>query len=103
MYLLIGVLGAVFILLSWVFETIEGVKEHKSLLDIRFAAIYLPGVALLVAYSWYIADPVFLWLNTAIAIFVAFELWYSIHIKKVHRKPLAGTIKVSPKQRKRKK
>ena len=85
MYLLIGVLGAVLILLSWVFETLEGVKEHKSLLDIRFAAIYMPGVMLLVAYSWYIADAVFLWLNIAIAIFVALELWYSFHIKKVQR------------------
>jgi lipid-A-disaccharide synthase-like uncharacterized protein len=103
MEIFIGVLGAVLILLSWVFETMEGVKEHKSLLDMRFAAIYLPGVVLLVAYSWYIADPVFLWLNAAIAIFVAFELWYSLHIKKVHRKPLAGAIKASPKQRKRKK
>ena len=85
MYLLVGVLGAVLILLSWVFETMEGVKEHRSLMDIRFAAIYLPGVALLVAYSWYIGDAVFLWLNTAIAIFVAAELLYSIHVKKVHK------------------
>ena len=85
MYLLIGVLGAVLILLSWVFETLEGVKEHKSLLDIRFAAIYLPGVALLVAYSWYINDAVFLWLNVAIAVFVGMELWYSLHIKRVHK------------------
>lgn len=96
-------MGAVLILLSWVFETMEGVKEHRGLLDIRFAAIYLPGVALLVAYSWSIGDPVFLWLNAGITVFVILELWYSLHIKKVHRKPLRASpslrTKASTKQR----
>ena len=84
--LAVGVIGAVFLILAWVFEAREAVRRHKSLIDLRFAFIYLVGVSVLVLYSWLIQDMVFTWLNTIILIAVLLEIWYSVHVKKVHRK-----------------
>jgi lipid-A-disaccharide synthase-like uncharacterized protein len=83
---LIGIIGALCILLAWMFEAKESVDRHKRLMDLRFAAVYFIGVVLLLVHSLNIEDWVFILLNMAIAVVVVFEIWYSLHIKKVHRK-----------------
>ena len=84
--LVVGIIGAVILVIAWAFEAVEAVKRHKSLIDLRFAFIYLVGVGVLVVYSWLIEDAVFTWLNSILLVAVLLELWYSLHIKKVHRK-----------------
>lgn len=83
--LAVGVIGAVLLIAAWVFEAREAVRRHRSLIDLRFAFIYLVGVSVLAFYSWLIEDAVFVWLNTIILVAVVAEIWYSLHVKKVHR------------------
>lgn len=66
--LIIGIIGLSLILFAWLFETVEAVREHKSLVDLRFAVIYLISVVILGVYSWLIADAVFLFLNVALGL-----------------------------------
>ncbi|MFH0830186.1 MAG: hypothetical protein V1887_03435 [Candidatus Aenigmatarchaeota archaeon] len=76
--IIVGVLGAIFILGAWVFETYEGVKKHKALIDLRFAAVYALGNGSLILYSWFVHDPVFLVINASILAVVAFEIAYTL-------------------------
>lgn len=76
--IIIGALGAVLILGAWVFETYEGVKKHKALVDLRFAAVYALGNGSLIAYAWFVKDPVFLTINASILAVVSFEIIYTL-------------------------
>ncbi len=78
----IGFLGSFLILLAWILETMEAVKRHKNLIDLKFAAVYLPGVSLLAFYSYQIGSNVFLFLQIAILIIVLFEIFYTMHTKR---------------------
>ena len=80
---LVGLVGAMILILAWLFETIEGVREHKALIDLRFAAASLIAVLLLVVYSWMIGNLIFYWLNTILAIIVILEIGYTVAIKRV--------------------
>jgi len=75
---IVGAIGAVFILGAWVFETYEGVKRHKSLVDLRFAAVYAVGNISLLTYSWLVHDPIFLAVNASILAVVVFEMLYTV-------------------------
>lgn len=84
--IVIGALGGIAIILSWVYETAEAIKKHKSLIDLRFAALNLSGALMLIIYSWQIGSPVFLYLNTVLFLIVLAEIAYTIAARKVHRK-----------------
>ncbi len=84
--LAIGLIGAAILILGWGFQTIESVRRHKSLIDLRFAFTHFTGVTFLLAYSILINDSVFVPLNVIIVSLIGIEIWYSLHIKKVHRK-----------------
>ena len=73
-----GVMGAVFILGAWVFETYEGVRKHKALVDLRFAAVYALGNGSLILYAWFKQDPVFFIINASILAVVGFEMAYTL-------------------------
>lgn len=77
-----GILGALFILGAWIFETYESVKNHKALVDLRFAFVYALGNVCLITYSWFIGDMVFLFINVGILSIVLFEIAYTLLIKK---------------------
>ncbi len=83
--LIIGLIGAAILILGWGFQAIESVRRHKSLVDLRFAFTHFSGVAFLLAYSILINDSVFIPLNVIIVSLIALEIWYSLHIKKVHK------------------
>ncbi|MBI4163323.1 MAG: hypothetical protein HY512_00555 [Candidatus Aenigmarchaeota archaeon] len=85
MELLIGLIGAVVLIIGWAFETVEAVRRHKSLIDLRFSINHFVGVSLLFVYSFLINDAVFIYLNGIIVAIIAIEIWYSLHIKKVHK------------------
>lgn len=76
--ILVGVIGAIFILGAWVFETYEGVKRHKALVDLRFAAVYALGNGSLIVYAWLRNDPIFLIINISILAVVTFEMAYTL-------------------------
>ena len=85
MSLIVGLIGAVILIFGWGFQTIESVRRHKSLVDLRFAFTHFTGVAFLLAYSILINDSVFIPLNVIIVSLIAIEIWYSLHIKKIHK------------------
>ena len=78
----IGIIGAVILILSWVYETAEGLKEHKELIDLRFAVANISAIVILIAYSWMIKNDIFFWLNIVLAIVVAAEIGYTLAVKK---------------------
>jgi lipid-A-disaccharide synthase-like uncharacterized protein len=78
----LGIAGAILLLIAWLFETFESVKKHKSLIDLKFALIYLAGTILLGVYSFQKNDYVFLGLQSCLVILVVFEIIYTIYKKK---------------------
>jgi uncharacterized membrane protein len=83
---ILGIAGAGLILIAWVIEAIKEMKEHKSLVDFQLSALIMVGNALLAVYSYLIDNAVFLWLSVLIAIAIAFEMWYHVHLKKLRRR-----------------
>jgi len=77
-----GVLGALFILGAWLFETFESVKKHRALVDLRFAVVYALGNVCLMAYAWLIGDMVFFFINVGILSIVIFEIAYTLLVAK---------------------
>jgi lipid-A-disaccharide synthase-like uncharacterized protein len=75
----IGIAGAVLLLMAWLFETIESVKRHKSLVDLRFAMIYIVSISLLDIYAYLREDVVFFYSNLLLIILVMFEIFYTVY------------------------
>ena len=84
--ILVGLAGASLIILAWILGSIKAVQRHKSLIDLQFAVISLIGSFFLTAYSYLRNDIVFLGLSVVISLVIAFEILYSIHVKKIHKK-----------------
>lgn len=82
----IGILGGILIIIAWLLETVEAIKRHKSLIDLKFALINIIAIALLLFYSLQRNDAVFIYLNIALFIIVLVEIAYSISIKKIHKR-----------------
>jgi len=83
---LIGIIGGLLIVLAWVMETVEAVRKHKSLIDLKFSVIFFFAQIFLAIYSWQKQDAVFLSLSSTLLVIITFEIAYSIHVKKVHKK-----------------
>jgi lipid-A-disaccharide synthase-like uncharacterized protein len=81
-----GFAGALLIICAWAFEAFEAVERHKSLMDLKFIAIYIIAMSLLFIHSVSINDAVLIFLNGTILVIAAFEVVYSIHVKKVHKR-----------------
>jgi MtN3 and saliva related transmembrane protein len=80
---LIGVAGSVLLLIAWAYETVDSVRTHKCLIDLRFSFIYIGGNLLLFGYSMMIGDMVFITLQAILICLVASEIIYSIYVKKI--------------------
>lgn len=79
----LGIIGAIFILSAWIYETIESIKKHKALIDLKFAAISIIGIVLLLFYSIQIRDIIFTFINIVLIVLVGFEIVYTIYAKKL--------------------
>ncbi|GEM_PF-1239513 len=88
--LIIGLIGAAILIIGWTFQTVESIRRHKSLIDLRFAFTQFSGIMFLLAYSILINDSVFIPLNVIIVSLITIEIWYSLHIKKVHKNKSRG-------------
>lgn len=74
----IGIAGAVLLLIAWLFETFESVKNHKSLIDLRFAFIYIVSTILLTVYAFQNGDMVFFLVNLCLIALVTFEIGFTL-------------------------
>jgi MtN3 and saliva related transmembrane protein len=73
--MLIGLVGAVLILIAWLPETYRTIKsKNVEAIDIRFLVIYVTGSSLLAFYSIQINDVPFTILNSVIALITLIEL-----------------------------
>jgi lipid-A-disaccharide synthase-like uncharacterized protein len=75
----IGIAGAILLLAAWLFETYESVKRHKSLIDLKFAFIYIVSTVLLTVYAYQNNDMVFFSVNLCLIVLVLFEIVYTIY------------------------
>jgi lipid-A-disaccharide synthase-like uncharacterized protein len=75
----IGIAGAILLLVAWLFETYESVKRHKSLIDLKFAFIYIISTVLLTVYAYQNSDMVFFSVNVFLILIVLFEIVYTVH------------------------
>lgn len=82
----LGILGGIIIIVSWLYETEEAIRRHKSMVDLRFAVAQIVGIVLLTAYAASIRDEIFFVINFVLTVIVAFELAYSLYVKKIHRR-----------------
>ena len=82
----VGIIGALLIFVAWALETIKEVKRHKSLVDLQFSFIILIGTIFLLIYSIQINDFIFIWVNVLLAGVELFEIVYSIHFRKLHKR-----------------
>jgi lipid-A-disaccharide synthase-like uncharacterized protein len=78
----IGIVGATLLLAAWLFETVESIKKHKALIDLRFASIYMCGTLLLATYSLQNSDMVFMFINFSLLILATFEVAYTFYRKR---------------------
>ncbi|MBU3897224.1 MAG: hypothetical protein KJ697_04855 [Nanoarchaeota archaeon] len=84
--MIIGIIGVLLILVAWAVEAEESVRKHKSLIDLKFAIIYLVATSCLAIYSYQINDAIFFWFQIGLLAIVLFEIFYTIVVKKVHRR-----------------
>ena len=78
---LIGIIGGIIIVFAWILETIESVRRHKKLVDLRFSFMFLTAAILLAYYSWEKVEMVFFWLNIILIAILSVEMGFSIHLK----------------------
>lgn len=84
-FLIFGFVGALLIVYAWAFEAFEAVERHKKMMDLKFAAIYIVAMSLLVVHSISINDMIFIFLNVTILVIAAFEVLYTIYIKRIRK------------------
>jgi hypothetical protein len=72
--LALGVIGAIILIIGWIWETYESIKVHKIVIHTHFAALYIVGNVLLAYYSYAINSMVFFWLTIFLLAAIIFEL-----------------------------
>ncbi len=79
---LIGLIGMIILVSSWIPQTIETIKLKRCPLNINFILLYTVSSLLLTIYSFLIKDIIFLMLN-----FLAFlQSFINLYIKIVYEK-----------------
>ena len=71
--LALGAIGAIVLIIGWIWETYESIKVHKIVIHTHFAALYIVGI-LLAYYSYAINSMVFFWLTIFLLAAIIFEL-----------------------------
>lgn len=85
--IIIGIIGAILLIVAWVWETWEDYKAHKISMHLHFSILYVAGNLFLVYYSWKIGSLVFFILNIILILAILAETVYSVFAtKKWHRR-----------------
>ena len=83
MFEILGIIGGIIIVIAWILETIESVRKHKSLVDLKFTFAFLLAAIMLTVYSSEKQDLVFFWINIALIIILAVEVLIYLKFRKV--------------------
>lgn len=78
MYEMIGIIGLLLLAIGWFPETLSVIREKRSKINTKFGILYVTGSFLLVIYSVYISDYIFLALNTIVMVMSGISLYYSL-------------------------
>ena len=60
---IIGLIGMILLVSSWVPQTVETVRKRKCPLNLEFIVIYVTAATMLTVYSYVIGDWIFFTLN----------------------------------------
>ena len=80
--LAVGIIGTFALILAWLWETYEDIKEGKVNLHLHFSALYIFGNLLLTAYAWWINSMVFVVLGIFLFVAIVCETIYAIKVGK---------------------
>ena len=83
---ILGFLGLIILLASWVSEAYQTVKEHKSNIPITFACLYLIASVLLSYHAYLINDMIFVVLNVFTGLIALMNIYYFFASKKTLKK-----------------
>ena len=72
-----GIAGMVLVVMAWLLETVDAARRHRNLLDMKFAALYLPGTFLVLLYAVRINNMLFAALEGIIISLVMVEIAYT--------------------------
>jgi len=91
--MIISIIGLSLILLGWLYETYQTIKDRHCDIKIEFAVLYFIGSILLAYHAYNLNDIIFLILNSAAALialiniyFILFGERYSAEYKELFRK-----------------
>jgi hypothetical protein len=80
--LAIGIIGAVVLIIAWLWETWENVERHKITIHMHFAILYILGNAMLAVYSWMISNQIFFALSIIMLVAITAEISYAIRLRR---------------------
>ncbi|RKX50217.1 MAG: hypothetical protein DRP38_01555 [Thermotogae bacterium] len=78
---LVGLIGMLLLVSSWIPQTWETIKNKKCPLNLEFVLVYIVGSTLLAIYSYLIGDWVFLTLNSLAALQSGVNLYVKLRYK----------------------
>jgi uncharacterized protein with PQ loop repeat len=78
----LGVVGSLILICAWASEALRSVEQHKSLIDLKFTAIYVVAIFFMLLYSIRIEDALLIFLNGTVLTLALFEILYTIHLHK---------------------
>jgi hypothetical protein len=84
--LTVGALGTIVLIVAWLWEARENIKNRKVDLHLHFSALYIIGNFLLTVYSWWIQNFIFLTLGLFLLLAIIAETAYAAKIGTVKRK-----------------
>lgn len=73
---IIGLVGLLFIVLSWIPQLIHTIKTKKSGLNLKFGLSQFMGSLFLIVYAYMVDQPLWTVLNVFAAILIAINLRY---------------------------
>ncbi|MCC7552468.1 hypothetical protein KO317_02270 [Candidatus Micrarchaeota archaeon] len=93
MIFILGIIGLSLLLLGWIYETLQTIKDRHCDVKLTFAGLYFIGSLLLSIYAFVLDDVIFMALNGTAAIialiniyFILFGEKYSAEYKKLLKK-----------------
>jgi MtN3 and saliva related transmembrane protein len=78
---LVGLIGMLLLVSSWVPQTWETIKNKRCPLNLEFVLVYVTASTLLAIYSYLIGDWVFLTLNSLAALQSGVNLYVKLRYK----------------------
>lgn len=78
----IGLLGVMFIALSWIPQAIQTIKTKKLGINLKFGISQFIGSLLIILYAYMVKQPLFILLNIVAVILILINLRYAFKEEK---------------------